>query len=86
MRPAEFIIVGVLLLATFLFYRLLSASKVVLDEVHELCNSNLSRVLADLELANDRIGKLETLIATQGSAREKAQADMPHVRSRRKDQ
>jgi hypothetical protein len=36
---------------------------VTADEIHTLTNSNLSKVLADLALANDRIAKLEGLVA-----------------------
>ena len=32
------------------------------DEIHTLTNSNLTRVTAELALANDRIAKLEELI------------------------
>jgi hypothetical protein len=35
------------------------------DQVHTLTNSNLSRVLTDLKLANDRIEKLEKLISAK---------------------
>lgn len=35
------------------------------DQIHTLTNSNLSRVLADLALANQRIEKLEMLVTDQ---------------------
>lgn len=38
------------------------------DQIHALTNSNLSRVLADLALANQRIEKLEMLVMEQAEA------------------
>jgi hypothetical protein len=37
-------------------------TKTTLDEIHTLTNSNLSRVMADLGIANDRIISLEKLV------------------------
>ncbi len=43
-------------------------NKMKLTEIHVLTNSNLTRVTADLALANARIEKLETLLMKKSDA------------------
>lgn len=49
----------------YLINRQISHQKEQLDDIHELVNSNLSKVKADLEIALDRISTLEALLSNR---------------------
>jgi hypothetical protein len=61
----QIVLVGLLVLGGFWFYRKMTAQLMV---IHDLVNSNLTKVQADLKVALDRIEQLETYITRDAGA------------------